>query len=605
MPYAFDRYLNIRSALGATFRPDGKRIAFLTDITGTHQVWAVDIPPPGQPTPWPEQLTFFTERVLSVAYSPTADEMILASDVGGNERAQLFLLSGDGHHLRQLTDAPQAIHQFGGWSHDGTKIAYAGNVRAPSVFDIYLMDISTGQSLMVYQGDGWFSVLGFSPDDRYLLIQKEYSTAHQPLWLLDLVSGTIHHLTPSPEQARYGAVFAPDGQRLYLISDLGHDFLTLAHMDLSTVLSGQNPQLVFRPEKGGDISGLRVSPKGNRLAYHTNIEGYTEITVESLTDGSMFTLQGLPEGVHEVSAFSPDGQQVAITCSSPCHNADIWLVDLQTGQARQITYSSRAGIPQSSFVPPELIRYPSFDGLDIAGYLYRPSTAKTGERLPVLFIVHGGPESQSLPAFNPIIQYFVQRGLALFVPNVRGSTGYGKRFSHLDDVEKRMDAVADLAQGARFLAEQGIADPRRIAVYGASYGGFMVLAALTHYPELWAAGIDVVGIANFITFLTNTGPWRREHRMAEYGDLEKDRELLEKISPINHIHNIRAPLLVVHGANDPRVPISETEQIVAALRTRNIPVQYLRYADEGHGLSKLANRLDAYTKMADFLDKYL
>jgi dipeptidyl aminopeptidase/acylaminoacyl peptidase len=322
-------------------------------------------------------------------------------------------------------------------------------------------------------------------------------------------------------------------------------------------------------------------------------------------DGAVIPLEGLPTGVCELSAFSVDGLQAAITVNGPRHNPDVWVADLARGKARQLTRSIQAGVPQASFVEPELLRYPSFDGLAIAGFLYRPLMAQPGDKLRVLFIVHGGPESQTQASFGPLTQYFVNRGYAVFAPNVRGSTGYGKRFSHLDDVDKRMDAVADLAYGARYLIEHGIADPQRVAVYGGSYGGFMVLAALTQYPELWAAGIDVVGIANFITFLQNTGPWRRDLRIAEYGHPDTDRDLLQQISPIKHVHRIKAPLMVIHGANDPRVPVSEAEQIVAALRARDVPVVYRRYEDEGHGLSKLANRLDAYVKMADFLDQYL
>jgi dipeptidyl aminopeptidase/acylaminoacyl peptidase len=606
MSYPIERYLNVRSAMAGTFRPDGRRLAFLTDITGTYQIWAVDVPPPGQPTPWPEQLTFFKERVLTVTYSPVADEMVFSTDVGGNERAQLFLLSGDGQHLRQLTDAPQAIHSFGGWSHDGRSIAYSSNMRDPRVFDVYVMEVRRGEARMVHQGDGWFYVVGFSPDDAQLLIGKAYSSFDQDLWLLDLASGATHLLTPHQGSARFEAAFAPDGRRLYCASDLDRDFLTLAHLDLNRpAADSPAPRLSFRDSPGWDVASLSVAPQSNRLAYHVNADGYTRLIIESLADGAVLSLEGLPPGVCELSAFSVDGSRAAVVLNAPRYNPDVWVADLTTGEAHQVTRSSRAGIPQSSLVEPELIRYPSFDGLSIAGFLYRPLTARPGDKLRVLFIVHGGPESQTQPTFGPITQYFVNRGYAVFAPNVRGSTGYGKQFAHLDDVEKRLDSVADLAYGARYLVEQSIADPQRIAVYGGSYGGFMVLAALTQYPEIWAAGIDVVGIANFLTFLENTGPWRRELRIAEYGDPEKDRDLLERISPINHVHRIKAPLMVIHGANDPRVPVGEAEQIVAALRARNVPVAYLRYEDEGHGLSKLANRLDAYAKMADFLDQHL
>ena len=605
MAYPIERYLNVRTAAGATFRPDGRRLAFLTDITGTHQVWAVDIPSPGQPTPWPDQLTFFKERVLGVSYSPAADEILFTTDVGGNEKAQLFLLSGDGQNLRQLTDAPEAIHAFGGWSHDGTKITYASNVRDDKVFDIYVMDIHIGQAEMVHEGTGWCYANGFSPDDSHLLFGQAYSNFHQKLWLMDLTMRIPRLVTPPEVKARFQATFSPNGQRLYFASDQDRDFLTLASLDLSTLADDAPAKLNFRDELRWNVSGIRVSIAGNWLAYHANIDGYTQLSLESLAEDTSLSLEGLPKGVYGLSAFSHDGQQAALTVNGSRHNADVWLADLQTGQVRQLTHSSRAGLPQACFAEPELIRYPSFDGLEIAGYLYRPPAAAADGPLPVLFIVHGGPESQTRPNFSPITQYFVNRGYAVFAPNVRGSTGYGKRFSHLDDVEKRMDSVADLAQAVHYLVDQGLADPERIAVYGGSYGGFMVLAALTHYPDLWAAGIDVVGVANFVTFLQNTGPWRRKLREAEYGQLEKDRDLLERISPINYIDNITAPLMVIHGANDPRVPVDEAEQVVAALQARNVPVEYLRYEDEGHGLSKLKNRLDAYPKMADFLDRYV
>ena len=229
-----------------------------------------------------------------------------------------------------------------------------------------------------------------------------------------------------------------------------------------------------------------------------------------------------------------------------------------------------------------------------------------GDRLPpVIVYPHGGPESQTRPTFNAIFQYFVQAGYAVLAPNVRGSTGYGTEYMNLDNTTKRMDSVKDLAHAAYWLRDQKQGDPKRLAVYGGSYGGFMVLAQVTHYPDLWAAGIDVVGICNFVTFLEKTGAYRRAHRETEYGNLREHREFLEKISPINHVDKIKCPMMVIHGANDPRVPIGEAEQIVAALKKRDVPVEYLRYEDEGHGLAKLKNRLDAYPKMVAFLDKYL
>jgi dipeptidyl aminopeptidase/acylaminoacyl peptidase len=273
----------------------------------------------------------------------------------------------------------------------------------------------------------------------------------------------------------------------------------------------------------------------------------------------------------------------------------------------QLTFSSRAGIPFSSFAEPELIEYPSFDGLKIPAWYYPPQKdAHKGDGPPpVIVYPHGGPESQTRASFNALFQYFMQAGYGVLAPNVRGSTGYGVKYLNMDNTVKRMDSVKDLAHAAYWLRDSKKGDPKRLAVYGGSYGGFMVLAQVTFFPDLWAAGIDVVGICNWITFLEKTGPYRRANREAEYGNLREHREFLEKISPINHVDKIKCPMMVIHGANDPRVPIEEAEQIVAALKKRNIPVEYLRYEDEGHGLAKLKNRLDAYPKMVAFLDRHV
>lgn len=316
--------------------------------------------------------------------------------------------------------------------------------------------------------------------------------------------------------------------------------------------------------------------------------------------GEETAVSGLPDGVVMQPAWAPDGQLLAFAFTAPSSPLNIWVWD---GNAcRQITQVATGGIPEDTFIAPELVHFPSFDGLEIPAFLYMPPGV---ERPPVVMNVHGGPESQSRPAFAAVTQYFVNHGFALLVPNVRGSTGYGRIYTHLDDVEKRMDAVADLEAAVRWLRESGRVDGDRIAVMGGSYGGFMVLAALTTYPDLWAAGVDIVGIANFETFFQNTGAYRRHWRTPEYGDPERDRDLLRRISPIHSVDRIRAPLMVIHGDNDPRVPVNETEQIVEAVSRQGIPVELLRFPDEGHGVVKLKNKLVAYPAVADFLDRYL
>jgi dipeptidyl aminopeptidase/acylaminoacyl peptidase len=270
-----------------------------------------------------------------------------------------------------------------------------------------------------------------------------------------------------------------------------------------------------------------------------------------------------------------------------------------------VTRAGGLGLDTSALIEPEHVQYPTFDGRQIPALFYpAPSTTDNGPA-PCVVLVHGGPKGQYRPTFQALVQFLASAGFAVLAPNVRGSSGYGRTYVHLDDVRKRMDSVADLAHGVYWLRDSGRADPRRIAVYGGSYGGFMVLAALTTYPDLWAAGVDLVGIANFVSFLENTGPWRRHLREAEYGSLENDREFLEEISPINHVEQITAPLLVIHGANDPRVPINEAEQMVARLKSLGRTVEFLRLEDEGHQIAKLKNKLVAYPLAVDFLRRHL
>ncbi|MBI4497111.1 MAG: S9 family peptidase [Chloroflexi bacterium] len=593
--YDFSRYLNVRSAYGASFSPSGRRVAFLTDVTGVPQVWSV-----GVGGGWPQQLTFTDERVSVAAYAWHARHLVIGMDSGGNERQQLFLLAEDGSRLTPLTHNPETIHAFGGWAHDNRRMALASNERHPAYFDVAVLDTATGEARRVFEHDGTNYAVGWSPDDRALLVNRYTTNLDNDLFLLDLALGEVVHLTPHEEEAEYSsAAWAADGRGLYLITNQGRDFTGLAYLDLAS------RRLEYLATPDWDVETLALSRDGRLLAYVTNEDGYSTLTIRETATGREHRPPGIPRGVIADLAWSPDARRLAFTFRSGRYHADVWLLDREWGRVRRLTHSARGGIPQSAFVEPTLVRYPSFDGREIPAFLYLPPGARPNGQLPVLVSVHGGPEGQERPTFNPLHQYFVGRGYAVFAPNVRGSTGYGKAYTHLDDVRLRMDSVADLKAAVEWLRSSGYAHPRRIAVMGGSYGGFMTLAALTTYPDLWAAGVDVVGIANFITFLENTGPWRRRLREAEYGSLEHDADFLREISPIHHVDRITAPLMVIHGANDPRVPAGEAEQIVTALRSRGRPVEYLRFEDEGHGLVKRHNRIAAYTAVGDFLDRYL
>lgn len=592
LTFDFERYLNIRSAYTPVWLAGGQRVGFLTDITGSPQVWAVDIA-----GGWPDPLCFFQDKVWTLDASPSGDRLICTRDVGGNECYQLFLVSGNGTEVRRLTHDDEAIFHFGGWSHDGRRIAYASNVRNGVHFDVYVQAVDGGKPVMVFQSDGNFRALAWSPDDAQLILCDEVSSAHQPLYLLELAEGRVRSLTPEDGPVSHRQVrWAADGH-VYFLTDRDRDFKSLARLDVAF------GQITYLADHNWDLESLAVSPDARNLAYTVNVEGYSRFYLYDLTTGQAGQVLGLPRGVVTELIFSPCGKHVAVSVQSPQLNLNIWTVEVDTFACRQLTRSSLAGIPQDSLVEPELIHYETFDGRTISAFFYRPPDVQS--LLPVILYVHGGPASQTLADFDPRFQYFLGQGYAILAPNVRGSSGFGKVYMALDDVHRRMDSVADLKYAVEWLRTSGIVDPDRIAIYGRSYGGFMVLAAVTTYPDLWAAAVDVVGIANWVTFLENTGPWRRVHREKEYGSLERDRDFLESISPIHQVDRIQSPLLVVHGANDPRVPVTEAEQIVDRLGSRGHPVEYLCYEDEGHKISKLGNRIDSFTKMADFLERYL
>lgn len=607
--YSISRYLNVRQAYFPSFASDGRRMAFLTDLTGVPQVWQVALTSEPRDTTWPDQLTFEADRVMGVWFSPAPGDgrLIYARDVGGNENAQIFLLSADGVEETPLTAGYEnAMHIPGEWSADGSQILFAANRRHPGLFDLYLQSLD-GEARLVWQQDkpGFLFSQVFSPDGQRAVVARMSSSFDHDLFEIDLAAGTGRQLNPADRKARYDDVcYAPDGRSLFVNTDLGSDLLRVARLDLETLTF----ETLVAPD--WDTEFLTRSPNGRYLAYTVNVDGASKLHLLDLTTGTARTAPGLGLSPGVVAmmdwrlTFSLDSTRLAFSFTSAVRTSDIFVWHLASDRVRAVTRSSHGGLPLESFVSPELVHYPTFDGRLIPAWFYKP-VGDAGEPVPTAVFVHGGPESQFKPYFHFFIQYFVHNGYAVLAPNVRGSTGYGKVYSHLDDVGKRMDSVADLAHAAYWLKDQPRIDGDRLVVLGGSYGGFMVLSALTTYPDLWAAGVDIVGISNFVTFLENTSEYRRAHREAEYGSLACDREFLESIAPINHVDRITAPLMVIHGANDPRVPLSEAEQLVTALNARGVPVKFLVFDDEGHGLVKLKNKLVAYPAIVDFLDTHL
>jgi dipeptidyl aminopeptidase/acylaminoacyl peptidase len=440
--------------------------------------------------------------------------------------------------------------------------------------------------------------MDFSPDGKKLLVIKGVSIAESYPGEVDLTTGKLEMFPIDGGKAAVGDFsYAPDGKSVYYISDepvngVAQEFRTLRHHNPASgkvdVLSAKIPW---------DVEGYSIAEDGRHLAYVTNEDGISRLRVLALPGHREIALPKLPIGVFGAGAFSPDGKRLALTLNTATSPSDVYVIDLDKATLARWTQSEVGGLDTAKFVAPTLIRYPTFDSVDgkrrtIPAFYYRPANVPAGRKLPVIINIHGGPEAQSLPTFNPTAQFLVNdMGVAMLVPNVRGSSGYGKTYLSLDNAEKREDSVKDIGALLDWIAQQPELDASRVGVVGGSYGGYMVLASLVHFSDRIRAGIDVVGISHFGTFLRNTESYRRDLRRVEYGD-ERDpamAAIFERISPLNHAGKIRAKLFVAQGKNDPRVPWTEAEQIVKAVRANGQPVWYLLYTDEGHGFRKKSN----------------
>lgn len=591
--YTIADFLEARSAYNPQFSADGSHIFYLSDLTGIAQLYSVPIEG-GDAV----RLTDLPDAISEFACSPTDNMIIFSVSEGGNERDQLFLLEVETRVTTPLTNGLHIKHQLGSFSYDGKYLAYASNERNGTDFDVYTMDVQTRATKCVFQIGDWCNPAGFSPDGKYLALRREYANDHADLYVCNLETGESTHITPHEGKVCYGAVYwLPLSDTLYIASDREGDFLQLYTYSLT------QGTFTLVHTSSWDIDGLAVSRGGEHVAVRTNEDGHSAVTLYDARAWQPLPIT-LRAGEIGRMRFSPDGTRLVHTRCDARTTTDIHVLTLATGESTQLTASPQ-GVPADMLVEPELLRFKSFDGLEVPAFVYLPQSLPDGEKVPTLMYIHGGPEDQYRPRFSPILQYFVHAGYAVVAPNVRGSSGYGKTYMALDNVEKRMDSVKDIVALREYLATLPNIDTDRVALYGGSYGGFMVLACLTFYPELWAAGVDIVGIANFVTFLQNTAPYRRAVREAEYGRLDTDRAFLESISPINSIEQITAPLMVIHGANDPRVPLSEAEQVVSKLHAHGRAVELLVYHDEGHGLAKLENKLDVYPRMVAFLHKAL
>ncbi len=526
--------------------------------------------------------------------------------MGGGEFFQLYRYDLGTAAITLLTDG-KSRNTGGAWSTAGDRTAYSSTRRNGKDTDLYVMnpaDPRTDRLLAQVDGGGW-DALGWSPDDKALVVGQYLSINESYLWLFDVASGERKLVTPRGEGepvAYFAARFAPDGKSLFAVTDRDSEWRRLARIDLAT---GRHTCLTSHVS--WDVQGFELSPDGRTIAFETNEDGASVLRLLDVASGREKPGPKLPLGVLSGLEWHPDGQVLGFTLSSARSPADAYSFAPATGKLLRWTESETGGLNAAAFSEPELVRWKSFDGRTISGFLYKPPASFTGKR-PLIVEVHGGPESQARPAFQGRTNFWLNElGVARLLPNVRGSAGFGKTFLKLDNGLLREDSVKDIGTLLDWVETRPDLDAERVMVTGGSYGGFMTLSSATHFDDRLRCSVSVVGVSNYVTFLERTEAYRRDLRRVEYGD-ERDprmREYLERIAPVNNVQKITKPLFLVQGRNDPRVPWTESEQMVAALKKEGRPVWYLLAKDEGHGFAKRPNQdFQLYATVA-FVKQYL
>lgn len=583
-----DQYQNVRSAPFAGWANDGKGIFIQTRFGETSQVHFVSNPGGAR-----TQLTFFKEPIAGISVRPTdkAKGFLYSKDLGGNELYQVYYYDQNDGSSKLMTDGKSRHGSFL-WSNDGSKFAFTSNKRNGKDFDIYVADFNTPEkATMVFEGQGQWSILDFSPDMKQMLIGNYISINESSIYLLDIASKKHSKVIDYKEKTAMGyGKFSKDGKGIFFTSDSKDEFQKLQYIDLIT-----KQVKAISNDINWSVEGFSLSKDGKHLAFTVNENGSSKLYLMDTKTFKYSVPKNLPKGEIGGIGFSPDSKYFGFTVNSSFSPGDAYTYSIAEQKSVRWTFSEVGGLNTSNFVEPELIEFPTFDKVDgkprmIPAYYYKP---KGKGPFPVVINFHGGPEGQFRPGFASQFQFMLNElGIAVIAPNVRGSDGYGKTFLDLDNGFLRENSVKDGGALLDWIAKQPELDAKKVCVYGGSYGGYMVLAMMTHYNDRIAAGIDVVGISNFLTFLKNTGDYRRDLRRVEYGD-ERDPEMykfLDKISPLNNANKISKPLFVIQGLNDPRVPASEAEQIVAEVRKNGGNVWYLLAKDEGHGFRKKSNR---------------
>jgi dipeptidyl aminopeptidase/acylaminoacyl peptidase len=599
--YTIEQFLATTTWRGAWFSPDGEALLASGDSTGVANAYAIPLAGGA-----PRELTDSKVNAVSVAgYFPTGGRILYASDQGGNEQTHLFVRDAGGA-TRDLTPGDKLKADFASWAPDDRGFFYTSNERDPQYFDLYEMAVDGYQRTLLYRNDGGFEIGPISRDRRYVALLKAESTADSDIYLYDRSTSQLRNLTAHQgEVASVPQDFSPDGSSLYYTTDEGAEFAHLMRYDLA---SGKRAEVL---RSDWDVTGAGFSRDGRFLEVAINRDAATEVRLFAEPGMRPVKLPELPDADITGLSFSRDGKRLAFYAESSRSPRNLYVIDvadLAHGAPRQLTRALAPEIDPAALVPARVVRFKSYDGVEVPGLLYQPKTASREHPVAVLVWVHGGPGGQSRVGYDPLKQFLLNHGYAIYAINNRGSSGYGKTFFRMADRKHGNADLGDCVASKGMLAATGWAAAGRIGILGGSYGGYMVLAALTFRPREFAAGVDLFGVANWVRTLASIPPYWASERKALYkmiGDPQADADYLRKISPLFHAEQIERPLLVLQGENDPRVLKRESDEIVAAARKRGTPVDYLIFPNEGHGFARKDTQAKAYQAILVFLDKYL
>lgn len=596
--YTIEEFLGTTSIFGASFAPDGSKILVSGDETGVFNAYAIPVGG-GEPI----QLTRSTDDAVRViSYFRDNERFLYTSDRGGDELNHIYVQTPDGT-VQDLTPGEKLKANFLGWAADDESFFVGTNERDERCFDVYEINADDYDRSPIFENDPCFYPADVSPDRHYVALGKPRTTNDSDIFLFDRRTEELKNITEHTGNVQNSvADFTPDGRGLLYTTDKGSEFAYLARYDLAT---GETTTLL-QPE--WDVMYADHSRNGEYLVVGINQDARTEVRLFDAATMQPVALPDLPDADITSVSFSPAGERVAFYASDSRSPRDLFVAPLGGGEPKRLTRTLNQRIEPEHLVEGRVVRFTSYDGTEIPGILYQPHGASPETKVPALVWVHGGPGGQSRIGYSGLIQYLVNHGYAVYAINNRGSSGYGKTFYAMDDRKHGEADLGDVVASKKMLGATGWVDPERIGIIGGSYGGYMVLAALAFEPEEFDVGIDIFGVANWLRTLESIPPWwegQREALYAELGDPATDRERLERISPLFHAEKIQRPLLVLQGANDPRVLQVESDEIVEAVRANDVPVEYIVFPDEGHGFAKKENQLRGYRAVLKFLDEHL